>query len=203
MTLFKHGLIKSLATTLLLFSAFSAHSALITFGDDNLDRLDLAGAQTEDGFSYTATGEGWELQNTFGSPGASLATFFNVEGALLGDSISFVHTAGSLFSFDAIDWRSINMNGDNDHVLIEGFNGGALVDSLSITGVNTSFSTLTGFGGLLDALTITISFDGPNALLFDNLALTTVTSNAIPEPQIGLLMLLGAAALVRRQARRR
>ena len=82
--------------------AYTANATIITFGNSNLDRLDLAGVQTEGNFSYSAFGDGWELQNSFANPGASLTTFFNGQGGEVGDEITFFNTNGALFSFESV-----------------------------------------------------------------------------------------------------
>ena len=176
--------------------AYTANATIITFGNSNLDRLDLAGVQTEGNFSYSAFGDGWELQISFANPGASLTTFFNGQGGEVGDEITFFNTNGALFSFESVDWRTLDNTGSNDFVIFQGFLGGALVDSLVIDGATTNFTALTGFGGPLDELKLTITRDGANALFIDNLALSTVD---VSEPSMAVLFLIGLAALLRRK----
>ena len=45
--------------------ALPSSGQVVTFGSGNLGQLASAGAQVEAGFSYSATGAGWEIQNTF------------------------------------------------------------------------------------------------------------------------------------------
>lgn len=180
----------------LIFTVSSVNATIISFGDTDVDRLDLAGIQNEGDFSYSSFGEGWELQDTFGNPGASLTTFFNDQDGDVGDEVTFFNKNGDLFSFESVDWRTINTIGNNDFVIFQGFLGGVLVDSLVIDGANTSFINVAGFGGILDQLTLTITRDGQNALLIDNLNLVAVD---VPEPSMAMLFLIGFATLLRRK----
>ncbi|GLR70577.1 hypothetical protein [Agaribacter marinus] len=187
---------KFLTCAALIFTVTSVNATIITFGDNNVDRLDLAGVQSENDFSYSAFGDGWELQDVFGNPGASLTTFFNRQGGDVGDEITFFNNNGDLFSFGSVDWRTINDSGTNDFVIFQGFLGGALVDSLVLDGANENFTNIAGFGGALDQLTLTITRDGRNALLIDNLNLTTVK---VPESSMAMLFLIGLVTLLRRK----
>ena len=191
--------VKLVIATLALMLAVSApaHAATITFGVSSLDNLASAGAQVEAGFTYSATGAAWELQTIFSNPGAAATTWFNGQLPNAGDFMTFSQIGGGLFTFDSIQWATVESTLGANDVIIEGFLGAALVGSVAITGSSATFQTQTGFAGPIDSLRIRVTSQAlENAMQFDNLVLTPT---AVPEP--GTLLLLGAgiAALVARR----
>lgn len=176
----------------LAFPSF-ALAAVITFGNSAIDRLDLVGTQTEGVFSYTASGDGWELQTLFGNPGASLTTFFNTQDADVGDTVDITRTGGGQFTFDSVDWRTIT-GSNSDDLVMEGFLSGGLVASLVLSGSSTTWVAAGGFGGPVDLLRVRVTGDGANAMLLDNVTLT-VPASAVPEPAGLALMALGLAGI--------
>lgn len=201
------GLATQLGFCLALALAAPATSmaAVITFGNTDVDHLSSAGPQVEGDFTYQATvGPGWEIQTAFGNPGGALTTFFNGEGALVGDTVEINLTAGGTFTFDSVDYRTI-LGSDSDDVLITGFLGAASVGSLALTGSDVNFATIaSGFAGSIDLLRIEIiSGTGNNALMLDNFVLNAGPPTQVPEPSSVALVLLGAAGLLRRRTAKR
>ncbi len=184
----------------LVFLTSHCAADFVTFGNANVDRLIDLGPQVEGNFSYTATvGEGWELQGMFSVEGAALVTFFNGEGALIGDSVEFVASSGSLFTFDSLQFATIASSG-SDQVEVVGLRNGGVVDSALLdfsTASNTSFTTVDGFDGFIDTLQLNVVFDGFNAAIFDNIELTIV-----PEPSLSFALVLAGLVMTARFRRR-
>jgi hypothetical protein len=152
---------------------------IITFGSSDIDRLDLAGTQTEGAFSYTSFGEGWELQTEFGNPPAALVTFFNDEGPMVGDSVFFSMTNGGLFSFASVDFATAQSIG-SDQVEFTGVRNGVVTDTLVLSFSSTTFQTIqSNFSSSIDTLVIQVTNVNSNGAIFDNLVVNPV---AIPEP---------------------
>ena len=187
------------AMILFLGSAGSARADLITFGTSDIDRLDLAGTQTEGAFNYTAFGDGWELQTVFGNPPAALVTYFNDEGSTAGNSVFFSRNNGGLFSFTSVDFRTI-LDNTSDTIEFTGVRNGIVTGTLAVSFSTTSFQTLlSNFSDPIDTLVIQVIGEGTNAAVFDNLVLNPV---AIPEPT-ACLVLGGLAALLAGTSRQR
>jgi MYXO-CTERM domain-containing protein len=183
------------ASAAIMVTAGVTNADVITFGNTAIDHLNQAGPQIEGNFSYTATvGDGWELQTIYGNPPAALVTFFNVEGAFVGDMVEFEHVGGALFMFESIDFRTISSSG-SDQVVLTGYRDGAFVDSLALDYSTTVFQTVpSGFSEYIDLLVMEVTFDGNNAGIYDNVVLT-------PIPAPGALALLGLAGLACRRRR--
>lgn len=177
-----------------------ALASVLTFGNTNVDRLDLAGTQSEDSFSYTASGAGWELETTYGHPGAALATFFNGEGSSVGNTVDIMLTGGGLFTFDSVDWKTVGIPGDD--VVLEGFLSGGLVDSLTLSADSRAWVTAGGFGGPVDLLRVRITGGlGNSAMVLDNVNLTIV--DHVPAPASLTLIALGLAGIRYRRKQRK
>jgi hypothetical protein len=164
--------------------ASAAPIATVTFGTSNIDQLVLAGTQTEGLVQYQAvTGLGWEVVNTSdsrGNPPSALATFFNgaTTDQTVGDRVEFQLVGGGLFRFLSVDTRA---NGPTpptnaDQVSISGTLSGVPVGSLTPT-PTASYATTSGFSGLIDKLTVTLTQRGDTAFWIDN-----ITLDLVPEP---------------------
>lgn len=183
----------ALALGLVAGSSIGASATTITFGDANIDRLDLAGSITESGFQYQVViGTGWELQTDFGNPGAALTTFYNDESAALDDFVSITRSGGGAFTFDSVDFRTITSE-DSDHIKISGLRNGSLVGALALTTPSTVFTTVAStFGGPVDKLFIEITSIGFSAAILDNFNLTEID---VPLPATLPLFATGLACL--------
>jgi len=179
-----------------LLSVAPARATTITFGTTNVDHLNVNSPRVEGDFTYTATGAGWETETSFGNPGAALSTFFDNEPSAVGDHVDFIRTGGGTFSFVGLDWRTI-LGSNSDDVLVEGFLGVTLVNSLSLTNSSQTFVSASGFGGPIDLLRVRVTAAGGannNAMLLDNINLSTTAATA-PEPASLTLLGMGLAAL--------
>jgi hypothetical protein len=162
--------------------SYAVTPATVTFGTSSIDQLVLAGAQTEGLVQYQAiTGLGWEIVNTGdarGNPPSALATFFNgsVNDQTIGDRVEFQLVGGGAFTFTSVDTRYNGPTSNSDHVSISGTLGGSPVGSLNPT-PTAAYVTTSGFGGLIDKLTVTLTQRGDNGFWIDNLQLVVV-----PEP---------------------
>jgi hypothetical protein len=175
----------------------ASHADFITFENKSIDRLDLAGPQVEGAFTYQATvGDGWEVITAIGNPPSSLTTFFNDQGAEVGDIVEITRTGGGFFTFQAVDFRTILGSGSDD-VAVEGFSGATLVGTLNLTTSTTAFQTVgSGFAATpIDRLRVRVTFDGQNALLLDNFNLTPGDA-VVPEPASAMLLGLAGLTLV-------
>lgn len=181
---------KTLLTSTALVCGLSsgAFASTFDFGTDSVDRLDLNGPLTQDGFEGAATGDGWEAQTLFSMGGAALTTFFNGQGSDVGDTFELTRTDGDVFGFGGLAWRTISGD-DSDQVLVEGLAGGFVTGSLALTESSTDFLFAGGNAGfgLIDTLRFTVTFDGSNAMLFDDVILDTA---AVPLPA-SLPLLIG------------
>ena len=198
------GLLLACVVALLVSSPAVATAATITFGNVPVDLLQNAGAQNEAGFTYQAFGAGWELETNFSNPGAALATFFNGQGTTLGQRVDITRSGGGLFTFDAVDWRTV-LDANSDDVVITGFLGGVAQGTLALTGSTTAFQTAAfGFSGPIDLLRVQVSLvSGNNALILDNFV---VDAANVPVPEPTSMLLLGSGLLgagVRRWRQRR
>lgn len=181
------------SVVLLAWSSLS-NASTITFGTNNVDRLDLAGTQVEDGFAYTASGAGWELQNTFAQAGSALTTFFNGEGSSSSQLVSIVKVGGGTFTFQSLDFSTISF-ANNDQVLVTGLLNNVAVGSLNLNfGQPGAFLTVaSGFSASIDELRISVTPSFVTASFIDNVVLGSVT--AVPEPEIYAMMLAGLGIL--------
>ena len=199
-----HRICTLLCLALLAGFGNSASASLITFGNTDIDLLELAGSQSEDGFSYQATGLGWELQTMFGNLEGALATRFNDSGSAVGDQVEFTRTGGGVFTFDSIDFAT-GSDVKFDNVTISGYLAGNLVGFVEIavpTPSPSSFQWVAGFLGSIDLLRIEVTATGDSAVFLDNLNLTAEPfQTVIPEPATAGL--LGVAALCAFWRRRR
>src|SRR2546423_763322 len=154
----------------------AATPATVTFGTSNVDQLVLAGAQTEGPVQYQAvTGMGWEIVNTGdsrGNPPSALATFFNgaVTDQTVGDRVEFQLIGGGQFTFTSADTRANSDPTNSDHVSISGTLAGVPIGSIS-PAPTSAYVTNSGFIGLIDKLTVTLTQRGSNAFWIDNLQL--------------------------------
>lgn len=191
-----------LAAAALALSSLTASAATLTFGNADVDKLNTQGVRTEAGFQYQATtGAGWELQTVYAQGGAALTTFFNGEGSAVGDRVEFSKVGGGVFSFDSIDYRTIQSS-DGDNVTITGFLNNAVVSFIGLGPGTTTFLTAAGFAGAIDMLRIEVSTTGNNAMLFDNLVLGDVRQQPLPIPGSLALVALGLAGLAVAKRRR-
>jgi hypothetical protein len=185
--------------------ACAAPTATVTFGTSSIDQLVLAGMQTEGMVQYQAmTGLGWEIVNTGdsrGNPPSALATFYNgsINDQTVGDRVEFQLVGGGLFRFLSVDTRS---NGPTpptnaDSVSISGTLAGVPVGSLTPT-QTASYATTSGFSGLIDKLTVTLTQRGDTAFWIDNLTL-----DLVPEPGTCAMAAIALFALNLPRNRRR
>ena len=199
---FKRQLLAGAAAVAIVVSfPAAALAATITFGNGPVDQLQNAGPQTEAGFTYEATGLGWELEVLISNGGAALATFFNGEGAATGQRVDIALTGGGLFTFQSVDWRTV-LGDNSDDVSISGFREGVLVGGLLLLGSPTAFETFAVPFGPIDLLRVEVfAASGNNALILDNFVLEPVSA---PEPTAMVLFgtaLLGAGVRRWRQKR--
>lgn len=119
---------------LLTLCASSASANLITFEDLSIDRLDLAGVQTEGEFSYVATGIGWEVVSSRGNPPSMLATFWNDEDSATNDFVEIFMNNGGLFYFNSFDFATPTDRdrAPADDVRFIGYVGGVEIDRFRI-----------------------------------------------------------------------
>ena len=110
----------------------------------------------------------------------ALATFYNglVTDQTVGDRVEFQLVGGGPFRFLSVDTRT---NGPTpptnaDSISISGTLAGIPVGSLTPTRT-ASYATTSGFSGLIDKLTITLTQRGDTAFWVDNLTL-----DLVPEP---------------------
>jgi hypothetical protein len=187
-----------LAALLLTFASGPALAQVITFENRQIDFLNLAGPQTEGAFQYHATvGIGWEVQPDVGNPPSALATYYNGQGSATGDTVEIRRIDNGPFSFQSVDFRTINPE-NSDDVRLSGFRNGSLVGTLDLTTSSTTFQTVpSGFAGPIDLLRVVLSFGGQqNAMILDNFV--------VPEPSgVVLLGACGVGLLTRRNHRRR
>jgi hypothetical protein len=179
----------------------SSNADVITFGEQDVDELHLAGTRTEGAFQYEATGVAWELvysNPALGNPSASLATVFNGDGPALGDTVDIRATGSGFFTFQSVDFRTL-LSIDSHNVTLTGFAGGVSAGVLTLSDSATTFQTVpSGFVLPIDLLRIELVGPlGGNALFLDNLVVSPV-----PEPATLLLAAI-ALALPRRPARRK
>jgi hypothetical protein len=184
------SLLAALLATLLNISSVGA--VPITFGNANVDRLDLQPPIVESGFQYNVvSGTGWELQTWFSNPGAALATFFSGQYAFPGDT-----------TFAAVDYRGLEGRGQD--LLFAGFLAGAPTgQTLLITTNPDSFQTFaSGFTTAIDRLTITVSSLESSAGIIDNLVLNPVPEIRASAAAVPLACLALALVLVHDRRRR-
>jgi len=189
-----------LTLSLLFTLAAEMQAGVITFGTSAVDRLDLAGPQSEGLFTYEATsGDGWELITASGNPPAALATFFNGTASNTGDTVEFYRTDGGRFTFDSVDHRTFSSN-NSDDLLFSGYLGGALIETLLLDFASfPSFQTISaGFSGEIDRLTLQkVDAPGMSGALIDNLVLTPVGGvTPVPEPSSIVLLGIGGMAMI-------
>jgi hypothetical protein len=195
------GWVRTIAVALVLLVGICApaRADVVTFGTQNVDHLIAAMSRTEGLFTYQATvGQGWEITTSYGSPPAALATFFNDETSVLGDTVEIRRAGGGTFTFSSVDYRTIFTTG-NDHVAITGLLGVTPVGVLALTTGTTSFQTTpSGFDASpIDLLRVQVSLKGSNTVLMDNFVLT------LPEPEPATACLAGAAGAMTFYRRRR
>lgn len=93
-----------IAGAILTTSVSMASAATITFGSSNIDRLDVAGVQVEDGFQFEAVvGTGWEITDNRTTSNSHLTTFNNGEASAVDDAVEFRPVNGGLFLFNSVD----------------------------------------------------------------------------------------------------
>ena len=179
----------------------AATADVITFGNQHIDQLVAAGPQTEGRFTYVATaGMGWEVQQSFGNPPSALATFFNTEPSVAGDSVEIMLTSGRLFGFRSVEFLTAG-HINSDDVLLSGLRGGVLVGSMLIADSSLTFRTVeSNFLNRIDLLRVQVVNPGQNAMIFDNFNLA---SAPIPEPSTILLLSAGTIAGIARYRRRK
>lgn len=191
----------------LLFAGWvgCANASLLTFEHLIIDRLDLAGVQTEGDFSYLAVGFGWEVidfpgwRPPIGNPPSALSTFGSgpiSESPLEGDYVDIFLTEGGLFSFNSVDFRTAltGQYGNSDDVTIFGLLNGIEVDSLDLFDSSLLFLTVdSGFTNPIDTLRVQIALHGhSDAMVLDNFNLTP---SRAPLPASVQLVMLGLAVL--------
>ena len=189
------------ASALALLLNFTASAVPITFGNVGLDLLSTAGVQSEAGFNYQATGTGWELETIFSNPGAALATFFNTQGTLPGQTVSFTLAGGGLFTFSAFDLAGPD-SGATDPFNLVGFVSGVPTQLFSGSSNSGTFLTFNpGFTAPIDRLDIVATGSAGRASIFDNLQLSAVATPEIDSA--GSLLPLSFCAILLGLGRRR
>ncbi|MBT5230788.1 MAG: hypothetical protein HOM11_11010 [Methylococcales bacterium] len=175
---------------------FSAFASVITFENKVIDRLDLAGVQTEGDVSYQAFGEAFELTDRNQVSNSFLATRFNLENPVLGDHIDFT-MSGHLFKFVQLDFASSPFN-DTDDVTVRGFLNDTLVGEVLIDLDSPDrfeyLTALSTFSSPINLLSIEITRVGNGGgIRLDNIELISAVSLPSSLSMFGLGMLLFAA----------
>jgi hypothetical protein len=181
-----------------LMLPFSAFASVITFENKVIDRLDLAGVQTEGDVSYQAFGEAFELTDRNQVSNSFLATRFNLESPVLGDHIDFT-MSGDLFKFVQLDFASSPIN-DTDDVTVKGFRNNILVGKMLIDidspDDKVYLTALSTFVSPIDLLSIEVTRVGNGGgIRLDSIELISV----VPLPPSIALFGLGVFLLVVRK----
>ncbi|MEZ5502174.1 MAG: hypothetical protein R3E50_05785 [Halioglobus sp.] len=179
-------------------------ASILTFEHLVIDRLDLAGTQTEGDFSYLAVGPGWEVidypgwRPPIGNPPSALSTFGSgpiEQSPVAGDYVDIFLTAGGFFSFNSVDFRTAltGKYGNSDDVTLIGLIDGVPVDTLDLFDSSLQFLTVdSGFTKPINRLRVQIAISGhSDAMILDNFNMTP----SIPIPATLSLFAIALAGL--------
>lgn len=185
----------------LMAAVTSANAAVITFGTDSVDRLDLAGAQTEDGFEYSTNTSGWEITSARGNAPAALVTFFNDEGSTLGDTLDIAKSDGGLFLFDSVDFRGQD-GADSEQVRLIGILDMIEIFTIDLIATNDLFQNRlgaivdSGMAGNIDLLRLEVLSNVGQTMILDNFTFSDVNAQPVNAPTSLFLLASGMVLLL-------